>query len=297
MHIPDGYLDLNLAVAFFVLSISVLGYCMLKLRNEKLTALFGVVAGAIFVAQMLDWPIPGGTSAHYVGGALAAILLGPYAGAIAMTIVLTIQAIVFGDGGITAWGANVWNMAIANVFVSYYVYRALKKFGIHIASFFAGWIGITVAAILVGIEIGLSTSFAYGLAITVPVMGIWHAVLGIIEGIITASVVGYIAMRRAEVLEKKEVGKLSAAVIGILLALSPLFAYLSEEVGSSEPMDKAAEMLELEEANIYEGIFPDYSIPGIDPYVGALLSGIVGLLIVLALSLSLRYASASRKNP
>lgn len=127
MHIPDGYLDLNLAVAFFVLSISVLGYCMLKLKNEKLTALFGVVAGAIFVAQMLDWPIPGGTSAHYVGGALATILLGPYAGAIAMTIVLTIQAIVFGDGGITAWGANVWNMAIANVFVSYYVYRALKS--------------------------------------------------------------------------------------------------------------------------------------------------------------------------
>lgn len=104
-------------------------------------------------------------------------------------------------------------------------------------------------------------------------------------------------MRRAEVLEKKEVGKLSAAVIGILLALSPLLHTFQKKSAPLSLWIKSAEMLELEEANIYEGIFPDYSIPGIDPYVGALLSGIVGLLIVLALSLSLRYASASRKNP
>jgi len=297
MHIPDGYLDLNIAAIFFILSILVLGYSMIKIRKEKLTTLFGVVAGAIFVAQMLNWPIPGGTSAHFVGGALAAILLGPYAGVVAMAIVLTIQTIVFNDGGITAWGANVWNMAIVNVFLGYYIYRALKRFGVSIASFFAGWIGITVAAIFTGVEIGLSTSFAYGLGITVPVMGSWHAALGIVEGIITASAVSYIATRRPEALEKKEIGKVPIVILGILVILTPVFAYLSEEVGYSEPLDKAAEILGLEENKIYEGIFPDYTIPGLDPYFGTLISGIIGLVIVLLLAIGLKYAYSSRKNP
>jgi len=241
---------------------------MIRIRKEKLTTLFGVVAGAIFVAQMLNWPIPGGTSAHFVGGALAAILLGPYAGALAMAIVLTIQAIVFNDGGITAWGANVWNMAIVNVFLGYYIYRALKRFGVSIASFFAGWIGITVAAIFAGVEIGLSTS-----------------------------AVSYIATRRPEALEKKEIGKVPIVIVGILLILTPVFAYLSEEVGYSEPLDKAAEILGLEENKIYEGIFPDYTIPGLDPYLGTLISGIIGLVIVLLLAIGLKYAYSSRKNP
>lgn len=296
MHIPDGYLDLTIVAVFFALSIAVLGYSLLRLRRERLTPLFGVVSAAIFAAQMLNWPIPGGTSAHFVGGSLAGILLGPFAGCVSMAIVLTIQTLVFNDGGITAWGANVWNMAVVNVFVGYYVYKALQKFSKTFASFLAGWIGITIAAIFAGIELGLSTSFAYGLGITVPIMGVWHAILGVIEGIITAGIVGFIAVRRAEILEKGEVGKIPYAIVGLMIILSPAFAYLAEEVGYSEPLENAAEVLGLEEITINPGIFPDYTIPGLDPYMGTLISGAIGVLIVFLLSFAVKYARSPRKD-
>ncbi len=128
MHIPDGYLDLSIAGLFYILTLSVLGYSIYRLRGKKLTPLFGVLAAAIFAAQMLNWPIPGGTSAHFVGGALAGILLGPYAGSLAMAVVLTIQCLVFADGGVTALGANIWNMGIVDVFVGYYTYRLLERY-------------------------------------------------------------------------------------------------------------------------------------------------------------------------
>jgi cobalt/nickel transport system permease protein len=292
LHIPDGYLDLSIAGLFYILSIAVLGYSIYRLRGQKLTSLFGIVAAAIFAAQMLNWPIPGGTSAHFVGGALAGILLGPYAGSLAMAVVLTIQCLVFADGGITALGANVWNMAIVNVFVGYYVYRALERFNRSAAAFIAGWIGITLAAIFAGIEIGISTSFGYGLKVTLPVMGTWHALLGLVEGTITAGVVSYIAAARPDVIEQKAApGKLALAVIAAMIAVSPLFAYAAELVGYSEPLENAAAMLGLEENPIYEGLLPDYTLPGLDPYAGTLIAGIVGTVIVLALGFALtRYA-------
>jgi len=292
MHIPDGYLDLSIAAVFYILSVAVLGYSIYRLRGQKITPLFGIVAAAIFAAQMLNWPIPGGTSAHFVGGSLAGILLGPYAGALAMAVVLTIQCLVFADGGVTALGANIWNMAIVNVFAGYYVYRFIERFSKSAAAFIAGWLGITLAAIFAGIEIGISSAFGYELAITVPVMGIWHGILGIVEGVITAGVVGYIAAARPDVLEKKAApGKLSLGVIAVMIAVSPIFAYAAELVGYSEPLENAAEMLGLEENPIYEGLLPDYTVPGLDPYTGTLIAGAVGTAIVLALGIILaRYA-------
>lgn len=292
MHIPDGYLDLSIAGLFYILTIAVLGYSIYRLK--ELTPLFGIVAAAIFAAQMLNWPIPGGTSAHFVGGALAGILLGPYAGALAMAVVLTIQCLVFADGGITALSANIWNMAVVNVFVGYYTYKALERFNRAVAAFIAGWIGITVAAIFAGLEIGISSSFGYGLSVTVPVMGMWHAILGIIEGVITVGVVSYIASTRPDVLEQKAPDKLALGIIAVMILVSPLFAYTAELVGYSEPLENAAEIIGLEENPIYEGVLPDYSVPGLDPYVGTLIAGLVGAVIVLALGYALsRYARTS----
>jgi len=206
MHIPDGYLDAWVFVLFYVLSAIVLFFALRRSKDilqERQVPLLGVLAAAIFAAQMLNWPIPGGTSAHFVGGALAAIFLGPYAGALAMTVVLVIQCLLFGDGGITALGANVWNMAIVDCFIGYYVYKSIasrvsgdggKIFG----AFFGGWLGITAAAAFAGIEIGISSAFRYGIGVTVPVMAGWHAALGIIEGVITAAVVAYTLRVRAD---------------------------------------------------------------------------------------------------
>jgi len=203
MHIPDGYLDWWICVAMYVISAIIIGYSIKKVKGKmdsQRIPMIGVVAAGIFAAQMLNWPIVGGTSAHFVGGALAAILLGPYAATLAMTSVLVVQCLVFGDGGITTVGANIFNMAIVDVFVGYAVYKAFKKYGT-IASFLGGWLGIWLAAIACGVEIGISSTFAYEMWVTIPTMGIWHGVLGIIEGMATMGVVSYLHAHHPEKME------------------------------------------------------------------------------------------------
>lgn len=201
MHIPDGFLDLEIAAVMYLISAVVIGYSAWKLKGKldgSQAPLIGVVAAGIFAAQMLNWPIPGGTSAHFVGGSIAGILLGPYAGCLSMVSVLAIQCLVFGDGGITALGANIFNMAIVAVFSGYLVFRALRRYNQELSLFLAGWIGIWLGAIAAGIEIGLSSIFAYELATTVSVMAIWHGILGIIEGVITMLAVRYVLIKQPE---------------------------------------------------------------------------------------------------
>ncbi len=211
MHIPDGYLDPAVSLAAYVVALAAVA---LSARSyfgpggegegggrDRVYDL-AVMAAAIFAAQMLNWPIPGGTSAHLVGGALAAAVLGPAGGCLAVTLNLVIQCLVMGDGGITALGANVLNMAVVDVFLGYWIYRALggPSSRRDAAAFAGGWLGIAAAAAACGVELGLSPQFGYPLSITVPVMLGWHLALGVIEGLITAFVVRYLAERAPNML-------------------------------------------------------------------------------------------------
>lgn len=228
MHIPDGYLDTWVSTLFFALTAIVLVFAFRKANKmveDKHIPLFAVLTAAVFAAQMINWPVgPGGTTAHLVGGALISIFLGVYGGLIAMTVILLIQALLFGDGGITALGANIWNMGVVECFVGYYIYRAISKAlgdtprDKIIGAFFGGWVGITLAAFFCGLEIGISTVFPYhemvvtctipfitpiaiSVPISIPVMTLYHGLLGIIEGFITAFVVGYTLKVRPDLLE------------------------------------------------------------------------------------------------
>ena len=201
MHIPDGFLDPWVAGLFWLGSGVAIGIAVRRARGElgdDRTPLLGVVAAGIFAAQMLNWPIPGGTSAHFVGGAFAGILLGPYLGVLAMTAVVTIQALVFGDGGIIALGGNLFAMAVVDVLVGYVLFRALRGVQETGAAFVAGWGAITASALAVGVGVGLSSAFAYELGVTVPIMVVGHALLGTVEGAITAVVYGYVANARPD---------------------------------------------------------------------------------------------------
>ncbi|WP_459192865.1 energy-coupling factor ABC transporter permease [Halosimplex sp. J119] len=201
MHIPDGYVDLPLALLFGALSIAALSYAARRVGGEISDAqapLLGVVAAGIFAAQMLNWPIPGGTSAHFVGGAFAAILLGPHLGALAVATVVSIQALVFGDGGLLVLGANVFNMAVVEVYVGYAVYRAVAPHGEFRAAFAAGWLGITAGALTAGLQLGLSSAFKYEVLSTLAVMGGGHLALGLVEGAITAVVYRYLVDARPD---------------------------------------------------------------------------------------------------
>lgn len=210
MHIPDGFLDPYMAAATYLAFLGYGGYALRKIRvagsfGERIP-LVSVLAAGIFAAQMLNWPLPGGTSLHFVGGALAGILLGPWLGFLTLFLVLFIQCLVFHDGGITTLGANVLNMAIIDVLAGYLVYRGLASllgggFKVRMAAaFLGGWLGITLAGVACGLEIGYSPSFPYGVAVTLPVMAGWHTALGVIEGLITMLVVGYLTKKASYIL-------------------------------------------------------------------------------------------------
>lgn len=210
MHIPDGFLDTYWVIATYALSLGYFSYIIGKNKlclDSSSVSLITTMAAAIFVAQMLNWPIPGGTSLHLLGGALAGIILGPYKGSLALALVLIVQAFVFHDGGITTLGANVLNMGIVAVLSGYYIFKLVLKIlndmnnrNVFIASFLAGWLSVFLAGIVCGIEIGLSPQFPYGVKITVPIMGGWHLLLGIVEGLITGLVLVYLMDKSPDML-------------------------------------------------------------------------------------------------
>jgi len=188
MHTPDGFLHPWIAGAFILLTGAVLTVATMRARDsltEYRIQLFAVVAAVVFAAQMLNWPIPGGTSAHFVGGAFAAIVLGPHLGALAVALVVAVQALVFGDGGALALGANIWNMAIVQAYVGYAVYATLADRNELLAIVASGWIGITAAAASAGLQLGVSPGFTGEFLAVVAVMTGGHFVLGVGEGVLT----------------------------------------------------------------------------------------------------------------
>jgi len=202
VHIPDGFLDPVTAGVTYLVSIAYAVYAFRRLRAEKgRVELVTPLAAGIFAAQMLNWPLPGGTSLHFVGGALSGILLGPWLGFLPMFLVLLVQCLLFHDGGITALGANLLNMAIIDVLAGYAVYKLVPQRYKVFGAFLGGWLGITLAGLACGVEIGVSSQLPYGLAVTVPVMAGWHAALGVVEGAITAAVVSYISRRAPHLVE------------------------------------------------------------------------------------------------
>ncbi len=201
VHIPDGYLDPVTCLITYALTLmyAIIAWRRVKgeFSDQRILAA-SVLAAGVFAAQMIAWPIPGGTSLHFLGGALAGILFGPWMGFYVMALVLVVQALVFHDGGLTTLGANILNMAVIGVVVGYYSFKLLasvsgkSRLGIGLAAALAGWLSLTLAGIAAGLEIGFSPTFPYGVAVSVPIMGLWHAILGVLEGAITSIVYEYL---------------------------------------------------------------------------------------------------------
>lgn len=201
MHIPDGFLSMEVWTTTTVAGAAAAGYALHKTRTELAQPQVpaAALAGAfIFAAQMINFPIAGATSGHFLGSALAAILFGPWAAAVIMSAVLIIQAVLFHDGGITALGANILCTAVIGSFVGYGVYQAglrlLKGRLQAAASFLAAWVSIVAAACGVALLLALSGAAPLGAALSA--MFGWHALIGIGEGLITMAVAAYLTERR-----------------------------------------------------------------------------------------------------
>lgn len=206
LHIPDGFISAPISIAGLVVAALVLA---LAVRNtdrtldERAVPLMGIMAAFIFAAQMMNFPVAGGTSGHLLGGALAAILLGPWAAIIVMTAVVGLQALLFQDGGILVLGVNVLNMGMLTAFSGYFVYRAITSISRSegtrfVAAFAAAWVSVQIAALATTLQLVASDTSTLGVALP-AMMGV-HALIGVGEGLITAATLGFIRSTRPDLL-------------------------------------------------------------------------------------------------
>ena len=207
MHIPDGFLNTATSVVTWAASTGNVAYAVRRVSkelDERQVPLLGVSAAFIFAAQMLNFTVAGGTSGHLLGGALAAILLGPWAAMLTITSVLAIQALLFQDGGLLALGANIFNMAVVGVLLAWVVYAVVKRllggktWATMAASFAAAWSSVFVASLVAAVELGISGASPWG--VVLPAMGGVHALIGIGEGLITVAVLAFLRVTRPDLL-------------------------------------------------------------------------------------------------
>jgi cobalt/nickel transport system permease protein len=324
MHIPDGYLSPITSIIMFAIVLPFWVVGVRKLR-EKMTAknvpLIALFAAFSFVIMMFNVPLPGGTTGHAVGGALAAIILGPEIATMAVSIALVIQAFFFGDGGILALGANCFNMGVVLPYVSYAIYQAISKNQPLssrrriIGAAVGGWTGLTVAAFFAGFEFGIQPLLfhsadgtplyaPYSLSVSIPAMVIPHALIAsVVEGLITTLVVAYLARANPSALEivnreqvAPEVGgfaKWRALWIGLvaLIIIVPIGLLAPGtawgEWGADELAGLGLDFIPkgLEKlSGFWSAPLPDYDLPSLgNATLGYILSAVVGILVILIL--------------
>ena len=207
MHIPDAFIPLPQAALYWIIACVFIVLALRWSRNEmseENIPFIAVLAAGIFAIQAFNLPVGMGTSGHLVGGALAAIALGsPYAGIFVLTIVVIIQGVIFGDGGITSMGANIINMGAIGGFVGYYGYTAVKKISnqMYLSAGIAAWAACFIAAIACALEMAIAGTFP--LIPGLVAMGTYHAVIGVIEGVITAGALHLIMQARPDMIPER----------------------------------------------------------------------------------------------
>ncbi|HKI54265.1 MAG TPA: energy-coupling factor ABC transporter permease, partial [Anaerolineales bacterium] len=227
MHIPDGFLSIIISIVCWAITVAVLGIAISRTNKslgEKQVPLMGVMAAFIFAAQMINFPVAGGTSGHLLGGALAAITLGPWAGMLVMTAVIAVQALLFQDGGLLVMGANILNMGLLTAAVGYGLYRSAFGRSQSTKLTFAGiaaWISVMTGALVTSLELWLSGTTQ--LNIVIPAMLGVHAVIGIGEALITVAALSFIFRTRPDLLGEgsdSAQGSKGWVVAGVLITLT-----------------------------------------------------------------------------
>ncbi len=293
LHIPDGFLTIPIAILGWAIALVMIGFALRQTSRqlgERQIPMMGVLAAFIFAAQAINFPVAAGTSGHLLGGALAAIVMGPWAATLIMTAVIAIQGLLFQDGGLVVMGWNILNMGVFTAFTGYAVYsfatRMLgQKRGVRLGGAFVGaWVSVVVGAIATAFELSASGTSPLNLAF--PAMAGVHALIGIGEGMITVGSVSFLLMSRPEILQQAEIapGRRGANLVVVGLVVAVLVAAFSP-LASPNPdgLEKVAEelgFLALGESPVYE-ILPDYTIPFINhDILTTIFAVIVGSLLV-----------------
>ncbi|MFR4754510.1 MAG: cobalt transporter CbiM [Streptococcus parasanguinis] len=325
MHIPDNYLSPASCAVLAVAAAPVIVLSIKKVKvqlneNKELAPMLGIAASLSFLLMMFNVPVPGGTTAHAVGGTLLAILIGPYAASLALTVALLLQAFLFGDGGILALGVNIFNMAIVMPFVGYAIYNLFRKhhqetLGVIIGSF----LSINVAAFLAGVELGLQPLIAseaghplynpYGLSITVPAMlGAHLLVAGWVEAFFTVVIYRFVKqVAPAELYTPSTVNTTSFVkkirwLLLALIVLSPLGLLADGTAFGEWSTEELGSLLHgkvptgIKNGFSFEALFSDYTIPGTKIAIGYILSAITAVLIFYIISKMIRSMNGEKTS-
>jgi len=297
MHIPDGFLDARTAAVTAALSAGGLAVAVRQVnrtlpRNQ--IPLMGLSAAFVFTAQMLNFPVAGGTSGHLLGGVLASVLLGPGAAAIVIACVLTVQALLFNDGGLLALGANILNMSFVGAVGGWAIYRSVSHLlpglrGRITAIFFAAWCSTFVASLVCAGELAASGTLPPG--IVFPAMAAIHALIGVGEGLITVLVVLAIVRTRPDLVasdpQTTRGASLEFLLFGLIIVLG-LAVFVSPYACSwPDGLDKVAEKFGFagRAAVTVKAWFPDYKIPGFSSNaLATALAGTLGAVLMFGLA-------------
>ena len=293
MHIPDGFLSIAISVICWVITIVTLGIAISRTNKsleERQVPLMGVMAAFIFAAQMINFPVAGGTSGHLLGGALAAITLGPWAGMLVMTAVIAVQGLLFQDGGLVVMGANILNMGLLTAAVGYGLYRSAigsnRTIKLAVAGV-AAWLSVMTGALATSLELWLSGTA--NLQVVVPAMLVVHALIGLGEALITVAALSFILRTRPDLLGEQSAsaqGGRGWIFIGVMIALAVV---LLSPLASADP--DGLERVAMDMGFIETGqsapyaIIPDYTIPFLgETAVSTIVAGAIGVIVVLAIA-------------
>lgn len=290
LHIPDGFLHVLVSLVCWLITVVVLALAVRNTRrdlDERLVPLAGIMAAFIFAAQMLNFPVAGGTSGHFVGAALAFIVLGPWLGLLAMTAVIAVQALLFQDGGLLVMGANIIVMGIVPGFLAYWIYGLGRgrvwrtRLGIGGA---AAWLSVMAAAGVTALLLAFSGTSRLG--IVLPAMLGVHTLIGIGEALITVAALSFIRATRPVLLEGSQGAGRGGWVVGgmavaLLLVLAAPFA--SGHPDGLEWVAESTGFLGTAQSAPFS-ILPDYTIPALgETGLSTIVAGVVGVLLVAGL--------------
>ena len=306
MHIPENYLSPETCAVMAVLAAPVVIACA-KRTKSKLSPqelpLLGVGAAVSFLLMMFNIPVPGGTSAHAVGGTLLAALLGPEAAVLSVASALLIQAVFFGDGGILALGANIFNMAVLMPLVGYGLYSLLKKALPNVVALAIGaYAGINAAAFMAAIEFGIQPMLfhdpaglalyaPYPLSIAIPAMMIPHlTIAGLAEVIFTVGIYSFVHGKDTETISIKN--KVLYGIMGLLVVLCPLGLLTEATAWGEWETDEIVDVAEggsalgyvpqgMEQGFSWESPLADYAFPGMPDVTGYILSAVIGIALLV----------------
>lgn len=319
LHIPDGFLSVPVSLLWWALTIAAVAVSVRRVGNdlnERQVPLMGVMAAFIFAGQMLNFPVLGGTSGHLVGGALAALLLGPWAAVLVMTAVVALQALLFQDGGLVVMGANIFNMGVSSALLGYFIGMPLLKFfggkrwGLVVVGFITAWLTVQVAALLTSAQLVFSGLSA---AVVFPPMMFVHAFIGIGEGLITVAALAFVVSTRPDLVatlagflnadalkqsvDRKTVGLVTAVGLGMSVLAAALSPLASSSPDGLEQVAETTGFLERAQDAPYQ-LLPDYTLPFLgETPLSTIGAGLLGLLIAFALIYGLALVVRGDKSP